>query len=107
MLENATYSVISPEGASAILWKDKGKTRQAAQALNLTAEHLLKLGVVDEVIPEPLGGAHEDPQKTVASLKEALIRHFAEVCNTPLEELLSARYKRYRSFGCYRTLSDR
>ncbi|MCK4410837.1 acetyl-CoA carboxylase carboxyltransferase subunit alpha, partial [Candidatus Bipolaricaulota bacterium] len=66
MLENATYSVISPEGASAVLWKDKGKIRQAANALNLTADHLLKLAVIDEVIPEPLGGAHKDPQKTIA-----------------------------------------
>ncbi len=106
MLENATYSVISPEGASAVLWKDKGKTRQAANALNLTAQHLLKLEVIDEVIPEPLGGAHKDPQKTIASFKEVLMRHFAEVCDTPPEELFSARYKRYRSLGCYRTLSD-
>jgi len=107
MLENATYSVISPEGAAAILWKDKGKIRQAAQALSLTAEHLLKLGVVDEVIPEPLGGAHKNPAKTIASLNEVLVRYFTEVCDTPQEDLLSARYKRYRSYGCYRTLSDR
>lgn len=105
MLENAIYSVISPEGAAAILWKEKERTKEAAAALNLTAPHLLELGVIDEVVPEPLGGAHKDLEKTASSLKESLLRHLGEVSAMPLKELLAARYERYRTVGRYRTLN--
>ena len=104
MLENAIYSVISPEGAAAILWKEKERTKEAAAALTLSAPHLLELGVIDEVVPEPLGGAHKQPEKTAASLKESLLRHLGEVSAMSIEELLAARHKRYRTIGRYRTL---
>ncbi len=107
MLENAIYSVISPEGAAAILWKDKERVREAAAALNLTAPRLHELGVIDEVVPEPLGGAHKDPAKTAAELKEAFLRHLRELVELPIEQLLQTRYERYRGIGRYRTLSDR
>ncbi len=104
MLENAIYSVISPEGAAAILWKEKERTKEAAAALTLTAPRLLELGLIDEVVPEPLGGAHKQPEKITTALKESLLRHVAEVTEMPLEELLAARFERYRAVGRYRTL---
>lgn len=107
MLENSIYSVISPEGAAAILWKEKEKTPEAASALCLTAPRLLELGVIDEVIPEPAGGAHRDFQRTAVLLKESLLRHLGELSALPIDELLAARYRRYRSAGRHRTLSDR
>lgn len=99
MLENATYSVISPEGAASILWKDAKFAQKAAENLKLTARDLLALGVVDEVIPEPPGGAHTDFEKTVASVREAVARHFAELFRLSLDELLHLRYNRYRYVG--------
>ena len=106
MLENAIYSVISPEGAATILWKEKDRMKEATAALKLTAPHLLDLKVIDEAIPEPLGGAHKDPHKTASSLKESLLRHLAEVSDIPPKKLLAARYQRYRSLGRYHTLND-
>lgn len=99
MLENATYSVISPEGAASILWKDAKLAEKAAENLKLTAQDLLALGVVDEVIPEPPGGAHTDFAKTVESVRDAVLRHLAELSALPLDELLRLRYKRYRHVG--------
>ena len=107
MLENAIYSVISPEGAAAILWKDKERVREAAAALNLTAPRLHELGVIDEVVPEPLGGAHKDPAKTAAALKDAFLRHLGELVELSPDALLKSRYDRYRGIGRYRTLTDR
>ena len=107
MLENAIYSVISPEGAAAILWKDKERVREAAAALNLTAPRLHELGVIDEVVPEPLGGAHKDPAKTAAALKDAFLRHLGEFVELSPDALLKSRYDRYRGIGRYRTLTDR
>ena len=107
MLENAIYSVISPEGAAAVLWKEKEKTQEAARALNLTAPRLLELGVIDEVVPEPPGGAHRDFQRTSTLLKESLSRHLAELLALPRDDVLATRYRRYRSIGRYRTLADR
>src|SRR6266496_3467678 len=75
ILENAYYSVISPEGCAAILWKDRSAASKAAEALKITAKHLLELGLVDEIVPEPLGGAHTDPGKTAATLRDTLLRH--------------------------------
>jgi acetyl-CoA carboxylase carboxyl transferase subunit alpha len=99
ILKNATYSVISPEGAASILWKDAKFAEKAAENLRLTAQDLLTLGVVDEVIPEPPGGAHTDFAKTVEAVREAVLRHFAELSTYPLDELLRLRYKRYRHVG--------
>jgi len=99
MLENAIYSVISPEGAAAILWKNKEQAKDAAVALNLTADHLHDLGLIDEVVPEPLGGAQRDFGRTSADLKAALTRHLDELRGLKLSELLDARYARYRAVG--------
>lgn len=99
MLENATYTVISPEGAAAILWKDANAAPQAAQALALSAARLNKLGVVDELIPEPVGGAHLDPQATARALREALLANLQELASLRVEELLKLRYSRYRNVG--------
>ena len=104
MLENAVYSVITPEGAAAILWKEKDKTKEAAAALNLTAEHLSELGLIDTVIPEPLGGAHKDFDQTVEALKASLVGFLNELRDIKLDKLLDARFKRYRSIGSYREL---
>jgi len=107
MLENAIYTVISPEGAAAILWKDKGKVKEAAEALNLTAPRLLELGLIDGVIPEPLGGAHKGFEETAAALKEELVKRMGELTGVPLDELLSRRYERYRKVGRFRSLEGR
>lgn len=105
MLENAVYSVISPEGAAAILWKEKERTKEAAAALRLTAPHLLELGVIDEVIPEPLGGAHKGFEATATALKGSLLRQLEALDSLSVDELVKARKGRYRGMGRYRTLS--
>jgi acetyl-CoA carboxylase carboxyl transferase subunit alpha len=99
ILENAYYSVISPEGCAAILWKDRTASAKAAQALRITAKDLLELGLVDEVVPEPLGGAHNDPAATAAGLKEALSRQLNEVLAMPPEVRLKTRYAKFRAHG--------
>jgi len=101
IFENSYYSVISPEGCAAILWKDGAAAPQAAAALKLSAAHLQDLGVVDEVIAEPLGGAHLDPAATAASLKHALQRHLKELGALSTDALLARRYERYRRLGTY------
>ncbi|MCM8792349.1 MAG: acetyl-CoA carboxylase carboxyltransferase subunit alpha [Candidatus Omnitrophica bacterium] len=99
ILENAYYSVISPEGCAAILWKDSSKAPEAAEALKLTASDLLELGIVDEVIKEPLGGAHTNPEQMAKILKEALLRHLKELLDILIDTLLERRYNKYRSIG--------
>ena len=99
VLENSYYSVISPEGCAAILWKDGSKASQAAEVLKLTGQDLLKMGIIDEVIPEPLGGAHRDPAKTAQSIKETILRNFKVLETLDKEELLKLRYKKFRSMG--------
>jgi acetyl-CoA carboxylase carboxyl transferase subunit alpha len=99
ILENAYYSVISPEGCAAILWKDRAAAPKAAEALKITATHLRELGLVDDIVTEPLGGAHNDPRATAASLKTALLRHLDEVRALPSAERLRTRYAKFRSFG--------
>lgn len=101
IFENSYYSVISPEGCAAILWKDRAAAPKAAEALQLSAATLQKLGVVDEVIPEPLGGAHNDMIQAAAALKYALQKHFNDLRGLNVEELLDARYARYRNLGIY------
>ncbi len=102
IFENSYYSVISPEGCAAILWKDKAAAPQAAEALKLTAVELEQLGVVDEVIPEPSGGAHHDPAQAAAALRYALLKHLNDLRSLPIGRLLETRYDRYRQFGVYR-----
>ena len=106
MLENATFSVISPEGAAAILWKDKERTREAAEALQLTAGKLLQLGLIDEVIPEPLGGAHKNWPEVFESVRASLVRHVEQLDDMPREQLVESRYLRYREIGEFRTLAE-
>jgi acetyl-CoA carboxylase carboxyl transferase subunit alpha len=98
-LQNAIYSVISPEGAAAILWRSATEAEKAANALKLAASDLLKLGIVDGLIPEPAGGAHTDPQATITAIKSALIVQLDRLGRVPIAELLSARYERYRHIG--------
>lgn len=99
MLENAWYSVISPEMCAQILWKETTRAEEAAEALRLTAPDLLKLGVIDEVLPEPLGGAHRDPEAVAASIKAALIRHLKDLSHVAPTQLVNERLHRYRKIG--------
>lgn len=101
ILENAYYSVISPEGCAAILWKDQSKTAEAAEALKLTSYDLLKLGVVDEVIKEPLGGAHRDFEKTLKAVQEAVERHLKEISALSKKEMVDRRYAKFRKLGVF------
>jgi acetyl-CoA carboxylase carboxyl transferase subunit alpha len=101
MLQFSTYSVISPEGCASILWKSADKKETAAEAMGLTADRLRSLGLVDEVIAEPLGGAHRDPTTTAASVKEALLRHLRELQAKPRETLLAERSRRLAGFGAF------
>lgn len=96
MLENAIYSVISPEGCAAILWEDTAKAPEAASALKMTSGELLKLGIIDEVIPEPLGGAHREIDATAQRLSKALNTHLSQLESQPEDKLVSARYEKYR-----------
>jgi acetyl-CoA carboxylase carboxyl transferase subunit alpha len=93
--------VISPEGCASILWKSQDKKEVAAEALNLTADKLQKLGLVDEVIEEPLGGAHRDPAAVAASLKTAVLRHLDELEAIPRDQLRAARTEKIASFGVF------
>jgi acetyl-CoA carboxylase carboxyl transferase subunit alpha len=99
ILENAYYSVISPEACSAILWRDRRHAPEAAEALKLTAQDLLKLDVVDEIVPEPEGGAHYDYDSTAANLGTALRQNLERVIQTPIQDLLKKRYKKFRGLG--------
>ena len=101
MLEHAIFSVISPEGCAAILWRTREKAPEAAEALRLTAQDLKELGVIDEIVPEPLGGAHRDHALAASILKEAIIRHLRELLELDREELLRRRYQKYRNMGVF------
>jgi acetyl-CoA carboxylase carboxyl transferase subunit alpha len=103
MLQYAVYSVISPEGCASILWKSADRKELAAEAMGMTAERLARLGLVDEIVREPLGGAHRDPQATADDLKAAILRHLREVELLPEEQLLEQRYARLRGQGVYRS----
>lgn len=99
MLENAYYSVISPEGCAAILWKHRKHAPEAADAMKLAAPDLRKLGLIDDVVPEPVGGAHHDHQATAAAFRDAVGRHLDNLCALPVERLLEERYAKFRAFG--------
>ena len=101
MMEHAYYSVISPEGCAAILWRDRAKAPDAAAALKLTAADLLKLGIIDEIIDEPLGGAHRDPQVVAQHLRAAILRFFKLTNTMPLDTLVQRRYDRFRRLGVF------
>jgi acetyl-CoA carboxylase carboxyl transferase subunit alpha len=99
MFENAVYSVISPESCAAIIWRDAAKAEQAAAALRLTAEDLLELGLIDSIIPEPAGGAHEDPETAAANLRVELRKSLNELTSLSCEELVEQRYQKFRRMG--------
>jgi len=99
MLEHAYYSVISPEGCAAILWKSGEKTPEAADALKLTSRDLMRLGLIDAIIKEPLGGAHRDPQATVAAVQAQLLTWLDELVAIPVDELIRARHDKFRRMG--------
>lgn len=103
MLQYSVYSVISPEGCASILWKSADKKELAADAMGITADRLDKLGLVDEIVQEPLGGAHRDPHAMAADLRAAILRHLHEVEQWPEEQLLQKRYERLRGQGVYRS----
>ena len=99
VMENAYYSVISPEGCAAILWKEGSKAPDAAEVLKLTAQDLLKLGIIDEIIPEPLGGAHRNPQAAAEALKQRIEQDLKDLVPETKDNLLKARYKKFRGIG--------
>ncbi len=102
ILQFAYYSVISPEGCAGILWKDGQQREEAARAMKLTAKDLLQLGAVDEIVPEPLGGAHRDHRQMAATLKGSLMTNLRELSSIPLDELLDRRYEKFRRFGVFK-----
>lgn len=99
MLQYAIYSVISPEGCASILWKSAEKASQAAEAMNLTADRILQLGLVDGIIPEPLGGAHRNIEAITQTIQSELVKHLAELQTYPISALLEQRYRRIMSYG--------
>ena len=99
MMENAIYSVISPEGCASILWKDPTQAPKAAAALKLTAPHLLELGIIDGIVKEPLGGAHSDFDAAAALLKEAIVEAFSELSELSAEQLVEERYQKFARMG--------
>jgi len=99
MLENSIYSVIPPEGCAAILWEDPTRMKEMADALKITSAEALKLGVIDEVVPEPLGGAHRNPEATAKTLKSAIVRHLDELTKIPVRKLVDKRYAKFRALG--------
>ena len=99
MMENAIYSVISPEGCAGILWRDGAKAPEAAEALKITAADLKRLGAIDEIIPEPAGGAQKNPKAAAAMVKKAVVKALAALVKEPLDRLVDARYAKFRAMG--------
>ena len=99
MLENSIYSVISPEGCASILWRDPSKSLQAAEAMKLTAKDLLKLGIIDEIISEPLGGAHRDPESIAADIKHSIIKNLNSFENFSKDEVYDHRKAKFLQIG--------
>jgi acetyl-CoA carboxylase carboxyl transferase subunit alpha len=105
MLENAVYSVITPEGCAAILWKSASAKEKAAEAMKMTAADLIELGVIDEVLPEPFGGAHTDPATTAEILREGLVRHLVDLTAVSPDDLLPKRWEKFLGMGEWREAS--
>jgi acetyl-CoA carboxylase carboxyl transferase subunit alpha len=103
MMENAVYSVISPEGCASIMWRDATKKELAAEALRITAPDLMELGCIDAIVSEPAGGAHIDPDAAARLVDEALQRHFSELHKTPAKDLVASRYDKFRKMAQYFT----
>jgi acetyl-CoA carboxylase carboxyl transferase subunit alpha len=107
ILENSFYSVISPEGCASIIWRDSTKAEAAAVAMKITAKDLKELGIVDEIVPEPEGGAHTDYDAAASYLDEILHRQLIALSNQPLKALLAGRYEKFRKMGQYFDLVGR
>ena len=105
MLENAIYSVISPEGCASIMWKDAAKKQAAATALRYTATDVLRMGCVDDVVPEPVGGTQANTEEAFAMVNERLVQHLAELKGVPLETLLANRYGKFRNIAQFYTVA--
>lgn len=105
MLQHSFYSVIAPEGCAAIVWRDPARAPDAARAMRVTAQDALSLGLIDGVVPEPLGGAHRDPADAAAAVKEAILRQVKELSALPIEKLLAARAARLRAYGRFAPLA--
>jgi acetyl-CoA carboxylase carboxyl transferase subunit alpha len=103
MLENSVYSVISPEGCASIMWRDASKKEIAAQALRITASDLKQMEIIDEIIPEPDGGAHTDHDAAAALVDSVLQRHFNELKGQPAQQLMDCRYKKFRQMAHFFT----
>jgi acetyl-CoA carboxylase carboxyl transferase subunit alpha len=101
MLEHSVYSVASPEGTAAILWRDSARAPEAAQAMRITAQDIAELGIADQVIAEPAGGAHTDAERAIQAVGAALREHLDAICAYSLETLLELRYQKYRSIGMF------
>ena len=102
MMENSWYSVISPEGCAAILWRDSAKANLAAEALKITAPDLIELGVIDEVISEPIGGAHRDIDGTAEAIKERIVVHLNQLMNIKSDALVQNRIEKYGKMGYFK-----
>ncbi|MBU6460240.1 MAG: acetyl-CoA carboxylase carboxyltransferase subunit alpha [Proteobacteria bacterium] len=107
MLQHAIYSVISPEGCASILWKSAEKAEQAADSLGITASRLKSLGLIDDIVPEPLGGAHREPGLMMQNLKAALLTHLTLIQAKPIEELLDMRHRRLMSYGGFKEIEQK
>ncbi|MFN5060547.1 MAG: acetyl-CoA carboxylase carboxyltransferase subunit alpha [Chloroflexota bacterium] len=105
MLENSIYSVAAPEASAAILWRDSSKAPDAAKTMRITAQDLLEMRIIDDIIPEPEGGAHNDADNTVRRAGERIMHHINELSQMPLSVLLDQRYQKYRVMGAFTTLS--
>jgi acetyl-CoA carboxylase carboxyl transferase subunit alpha len=103
MLENAVYSVITPEGCASILWRDSSRNKEAAEVLKITAQDLKHFNIIDEIVPEPVGGAHFDFEATACSIKEALTRNLEELKKLAPDDLVKQRIEKYRQMGVYKT----
>jgi acetyl-CoA carboxylase carboxyl transferase subunit alpha len=101
VFENSYYATISPEGCAAILWKDRAHAQKAAEAMKLDAKELIKFGVADEIIEEPLGGTHRNPEKSTNNLRDSLLKHLQDLKGMDQETLLEKRYQKYRSIGVF------
>ena len=102
MMENAVYSVITPEGCASILWRNAAKNKEAAESLRMTAQDMQQLHIIDGIIPEPLGGAHMDYATAAANIKSAILKNLDDLLNVSMSELLDARIKKYRDMGVYK-----
>lgn len=102
MMENTWYSVISPEGCAAILWRTKDKKEEAAEVLKLTAQDVMELGLIDEIIPEPFGGAHRDWEKAAGLLKSHILKHLSQLKQIPTDQLVKERIEKFNRMGVWK-----